>query len=150
MSLTGVNVPDIDIFNNVNQVAITAATNQIYNINSRKLRNIAAKYVPIEGMDMISKGLTVMHFTPNDNGDIKNKDQHVSLNYFQSFFSNVFTIYQPSLIIHLSCLIIHPSSLIIHQSSLIIHLPCFIIHPSSLIIHQSSLIIHLSCVIIQP
>ena len=73
-----IEIPSLAIFKDVNEVVITAATNQIYNINSRKLRDIAAKYVPIEGMDMISKGLTVMHFANNDNDDIKDKDEHVS------------------------------------------------------------------------
>ena len=61
----------------VGQVAITAATKPIINMNSRALRRLADKFVPIEGMDMISTGLTVMHYTPNRNSDIKDKDQAV-------------------------------------------------------------------------
>ena len=77
-SLTGIDVPKLAIFKGVNEVAITAATKQIFNINSKVLRNLADKYVPLEGIDMISKGLTVMHYSPNGNEDIKDKDQKVS------------------------------------------------------------------------
>ena len=66
------------IFKKVDQVAITVATKQIYNINSKTLRNLASKFVPIEGLDMISQGLTVMHYSPNKNPDIKDKKQNVS------------------------------------------------------------------------
>ena len=77
-SLTYMDVPRMAIFKKVDQVAITVATKQIYNINSRTLRNLASKFVPIEGLDMISKGLTVMHYSPNKNPDIKDKKQNVS------------------------------------------------------------------------
>lgn len=78
-SLTGLNVPLISAFRGVNEVVITAATNQMYNINSRKLRELAEKYVPIEGMDTIPKGLTLMHYSHNNNEDIKDKDKKVGI-----------------------------------------------------------------------
>ena len=66
------------MFRGTNEVAITVATKQLFNINSRKLRELANKYVPIEGMDMIPTGLTVMHYSRNSNSDIKDKDKNVS------------------------------------------------------------------------
>ena len=77
-SLTDITVPNLAIFRGVDEVAITAATKQMFNINSKVLRNLADKYVPLEGTDVISKGLTVMHYSPNGNEDIKEKDQKVS------------------------------------------------------------------------
>ena len=74
-SLTRLDVPRIAAFKDINEVVITVATKQIYNINSRTLRDIANKYVPIEGMDMISEGLNVMHYSINKNSDIKDKNQ---------------------------------------------------------------------------
>ena len=78
-SLTRLDVPRIAAFKDINEVVITVATKQIYNINSRTLRDIANKYVPIEGMDMISEGLNVMHYSINKNSDIKDKNQKVSI-----------------------------------------------------------------------
>ena len=77
-SLTGIGVPSITLFKGVDEVAITVATKTIFNINSKVLRDNVEKYVPIEGLDMISQGLTVMHYSPNRNEDIKDKDQNVS------------------------------------------------------------------------
>ena len=76
--MTGIDVPNLAIFKGVNEVAITAATKQIFNINSKVLRDLAEKYVPLEGTDVISKGLILMHYSPNGNEDIKGKDQKVS------------------------------------------------------------------------
>ena len=77
-SLTGIDIPNLAIFKGVSEVAITAATKQIFNINSKVLRDLVDKYVPLEGMDMISKGLTVMHYSLNGNEDVKDKDEKVS------------------------------------------------------------------------
>ena len=73
-----IDTPSIAIFKGVEEAVITVATKEIFNINSKSLRSIAEKYVPIEGMDMISKGLTVMHYSPNNNEDVKDKDDNVS------------------------------------------------------------------------
>ena len=62
----------------VREVAITAATKQIFNINSKTLREHTDKYMPSEGTDVIPKGLTVMHYLPNINEDIKDQSQNVS------------------------------------------------------------------------
>ena len=77
-SLTGINAPNIALFKGVDEVAVTVATKPIFNINSKALRDSVEKYVPIEGLDMISQGLTVMHYSPNKNDDIKDKDHNVS------------------------------------------------------------------------
>ena len=79
-------------FKNVNEVAITVATKQIFNINSRTLRDLANKYVPIEGMDMISEGLNIMHYSPNKNSDIKDKNQKVVDSRQLSLFIYIITI----------------------------------------------------------
>ena len=76
-SLAHLDVPRLGIFKRVDEVAITVATKPVININSKALRTLADKFVPIEGMDMISAGLTVMHYTPNKNSDIKDKNQGV-------------------------------------------------------------------------
>ena len=76
--MAGIDVPNLAIFKGVNEVAITAATKQIFSINSKVLRDLAEKYVPLEGTDVISKGLILMHYSPNANEDIKGKDQNVS------------------------------------------------------------------------
>ena len=83
-SLTRLDVPRIAAFKDVNEVVITVATKQIYNINSRTLRDLANKFIPIEGLDMISQGLTVMHYTPNKNPDIKDKKKRKSKHLFNS------------------------------------------------------------------
>ena len=86
-SLTRLDVPRLAIFKGVDEVAITVATSPIFNVNSKALRTLADKFVPIEGMDMISTGLTVMHYTPNRNRDIKNINQRVCTsfdNYLES------------------------------------------------------------------
>ena len=80
-SLTNINVPGLAIFRGAKDVAITVATSQLFNINSKKLRELASNYVPIEGIDMIPTGLTVMHYSRNSNSDIKDKDQKAS-DYF--------------------------------------------------------------------
>ncbi|XP_065051182.1 uncharacterized protein LOC135680889 isoform X1 [Rhopilema esculentum] len=78
MSLTGIPVPKIAIFENVNKVAITAATNQIYNVNSKNLNRLVGDFVPVEGFDVLPKGLNVLHYAPNSNQDIKNKQNKVA------------------------------------------------------------------------
>ena len=75
----------ITAFKDVNEVAITVATKEIFNINSKVLRSLAEKFVPVEGMDIISKGLTIMHYTPNSNEDIKGVNQKVG-DYCQLFY----------------------------------------------------------------
>ena len=77
MSLTGVAVPDLAFFKGVKQAAITVASKPIVNINSEEVAKQAKKYVPIEGLDMMGQGLTVMHFTPNSNEDIRDKQNQV-------------------------------------------------------------------------
>ena len=97
MSLTGIPVPKIAIFENVNKVAITAATNQIYNINSKNLNRLVGDFVPIEGLDVLPKGLNVLHYASNSNQDIKNKQNKVnSLMFFSDnriFASLLFFFY---------------------------------------------------------
>ena len=78
-SLTNVNMPRITAFRDVSEVAITIATQQLFNINSKTVRDLANKFVPTEGKDMISKGLTIMHNTLNRNSDIKDESQKVSV-----------------------------------------------------------------------
>ena len=78
-------MPAITAFKDVNEVAITVATKEIFNINSKVLRSLAEKFVPVEGMDIISKGLTIMHYTPNSNEDIKGVNQNVG-DYCQLFY----------------------------------------------------------------
>ena len=59
-------------------MAITVATQNMYNVNSKTVRDLASKFVPIEGKDIISKGLHIQHYSPNKNDDIKNEGQKVS------------------------------------------------------------------------
>ena len=77
-SLTNVNMPRITAFRDVSEVAVTIATQQLFNINSKTVRDLANRFVPLEGNDMISKGLTIMHNTPNRNRAIKDESQQVS------------------------------------------------------------------------
>ena len=77
-SVTHLNVPEIAVFKSVDEVAIAAASNTIYNINSKTVRNLAQRFVPIEGLDTIPKGFTIMHYTPNSNKDIKDAKNEVS------------------------------------------------------------------------
>ena len=77
-SVTHLNVPEIAVFKDVDEVAIAAASKTIYNINSKTLRNLAEKFVPIEGLDTIPKGFTIMHYTSNRNKDIKDSNNKVS------------------------------------------------------------------------
>ena len=67
------------LFRSVTEVVVTAASKEIYNINTEELRKLTEKYVPIEGLDMIQKGLSVMHYSPNSNSDIKDKQEQVRL-----------------------------------------------------------------------
>ena len=76
--VSGVGLPQFAFFRRVTEVVVTAASKEIYNINTEELRKLAEKYVPIEGLDMIQKGLSVMHYTPNSNSDIKDKQEQVS------------------------------------------------------------------------
>ena len=78
-SLTNWNVPKMEAFRFVDEVAITIATQNLFNINSKTLRDLANKFVPTNGKDMISKGLTVMHTSPSTNGDVKDENQKVSI-----------------------------------------------------------------------
>jgi len=74
-SLTNMNIPRLLAFRDINEVAITVATEQLFNINSKTVRELANKFVPVDGRDMISKGLTVMHNTQNRNSAIKDETQ---------------------------------------------------------------------------
>ena len=78
-SLTNWNVPMMVAFRQVDEVAITIATQNLFNINSKSVRNLANKFVPKDGKDMISKGLTVMHTSPVSSGDVKDEKQKVSI-----------------------------------------------------------------------
>ena len=59
-------------------MAITAATENLYNINSKTVRGLANKFIPLEGKDVISKGLNILHYSLNKNDDIKNEKQEVN------------------------------------------------------------------------
>ena len=77
--VSGVALSNFAFFRSVTEVVVTAASKEIYNINTEELRKLAEKYVPIEGLDMIQKGLSVMHYSPNSNSDIKDKQEQVRL-----------------------------------------------------------------------
>ena len=76
-SLTSLNIPRLAVFKRAKEVAITIATQRLFNINSKTVRDLANKFVSIEGRDIIPKGLTVMHYSPNENDDIKDEKQKV-------------------------------------------------------------------------
>ena len=77
-SLTHFDVPSLSVFNGVKEIAIAVATKEIFNINSKALRGLAEKFVPVEGLNMIPEGLTVMHYSQNSNEDIKDKNNEAS------------------------------------------------------------------------
>ena len=77
MALSGVAVPDLGLFENVKEVAISAASKEIFNINSDELRTQAENYRPIKGLDMMTKGLVVSHYVPNSNEDIRGDNNMV-------------------------------------------------------------------------
>ena len=78
-SLTNWNVPKMDAFRHVDEVSITIATQNLFNINSKTVRDLANKFVPTDAKDMISKGLTVMHTLPVTSGEVKDENQQVSI-----------------------------------------------------------------------
>ena len=77
MALSGVAVPDLGLFENVREVAISAASKEIFNINSDELRNQAENYRPIKGLDMMTKGLVVSHYVSNSNEEIRGDNSMV-------------------------------------------------------------------------
>eukprot|EP00794_Sanderia_malayensis_P008625 gene8625-9555_t len=74
MSLTGQSMPQLNIFRRVRELAITVATEDIFFINQATLNKLSSKFVPGKGLNFMDKGLSIMHFTANLNGDIKNQD----------------------------------------------------------------------------
>ena len=77
-SITNWNVPKIVAFRRVDEMAITIATQDLFNINSKNVRKLANKFVPKNGKHMISKGLTIMHTLPLTKRDVKDENQQVS------------------------------------------------------------------------
>ncbi len=77
MSLTGLSVPELNIFRRVQELAITVATDNIVFINYPKLNELSSKFVPAKGLNFMDKGLSIMHYTENSNTDIKNEEGQV-------------------------------------------------------------------------
>ena len=74
-SLTGFMVPpEMQLITGVSKVAITVATRSINFINTPDLREIATDFTPKKGLDMIERGLNVMHFTPGSLVNGKDED----------------------------------------------------------------------------
>ncbi len=78
MSLTGLPMPELKIFKNVRELAITAASEDIIFINHPKLYDLTSKFVPAKGMTFMEKGLKIVHYTSNTNTDIKDEEGNVS------------------------------------------------------------------------
>ena len=88
-------MPKIAAFRGASEIAITIATQQLFNINSKAVRRLANRFVPTEGNDMIPKGLTVMHITPNRISAIKDETQNVSDSVLK-FKNSMIIIYDPA------------------------------------------------------
>ena len=76
-SITGFHVPDLQFYNGVNEVVVTAASKEIYNINTKELSEIAEHYIPDEGLSVIKKGLSIMHHKINTNDQIVDNKEKV-------------------------------------------------------------------------
>ena len=76
-SVTGLLVPDLQFYSGVNEVVVTAASKEIYNINTKELSEIAEHYIPAEGFSVIKKGLSIMHHKPNTNDQILDNQEKV-------------------------------------------------------------------------
>ena len=84
LALTGNEVPRITVSNVYNRIAITAASREIYNINTEELRKVAENFIPEGGFSIIKKGVSIISYFFNIYfPDIKNNKDEV-ICYFRS------------------------------------------------------------------
>ena len=88
-SLTGVTVPNLPIFQNVKEIVISLATEEVYSFNTAALQNALSKYIPEEGLQVLTKGLSIIHLSQNTNSDIKNQKNEVRMHHILNVYSRI-------------------------------------------------------------
>ncbi len=75
-------IPELNLLETVNKVALTVATNDIFVINNKKIQGELQNFVPAKGLQFIVKGVHILHYASNSHTETKDEGGKVSHNIF--------------------------------------------------------------------